>query len=225
MNPRSLLALLVGVALLFPVVSGSLAGAQEASQIPDSESVPLQPVDEFHVRVAAIRADLVARGLPSEILDRLDAFETRQAERIAEIARALGPEATREDIERALAAKPISREPILNPYPFRTFRIDRQLPRKPVSSFDQDRARAAYDLRALTLERESGASSSLLPEPDRAPSILVPHSNPAPGPEYVSQTDDIQFTQAIINKANELNHDPLKILNFVRGPIQYAFLL
>lgn len=42
-----------------------------------------------------------------------------------------------------------------------------------------------------------------------------------PGPEYLTETVEVKFTEAITKLAESLNGDPLKILNYVRNTIEF----
>ena len=51
---------------------------------------------------------------------------------------------------------------------------------------------------------------------------MVVNAIPAPGPEDLAETIEVQFTQKIQDLAAQLDHDPLKIYNWVRNNIEFA---
>ncbi|HEC11968.1 MAG TPA: hypothetical protein ENI80_01755 [Acidiferrobacteraceae bacterium] len=79
-------------------------------------------------------------------------------------------------------------------------------------------AMTKQDFRKLGLVQEDKpiqlASTTL------SPGMLVAQAD-SPGPEHLAPTEDVQITQAIIDKAQELNNNPVEIYNWVHNNIEF----
>ena len=55
---------------------------------------------------------------------------------------------------------------------------------------------------------------------DLDPAMLAQAAD-TPGPEHLQPTEDVQITEAVEDKAAELNHDPVRIYNWVRNNVEF----
>ncbi len=215
-----------------PVVEEPLSTTTE-ELLPTGKKFKKDPTLSPEEQLAAVRQHLLREKLPQEALDRLWAFEAKQA---------LGPREdgiftkiwnsvtsnTEEAKERKEAERVIKQEP------FKVDGFEGEINIAPANQYEKDFSEAKEQGRliqkvknliengtffnsnpARTKERKAGLLSRLL----GSKQAMADASNDPN--DYDNAGAEIVFTQAIQDKADELNHDPLAILNFVKNQVEY----
>lgn len=101
--------------------------------------------------------------------------------------------------------------------PFQNRKLKPKAPRMSKEAFEKDLTRTNQ-----TALPEKTKDVTFI---DHVMDTLVPNAHaasPPPTPEDLAETIEVKFTPDIIAKAAELNHDPVKIYNFVRNTIEYV---
>lgn len=175
------------------------------------------------------RSVIESNNLPPVILERLEAFETRQIQAIKELYANRTTTTTEADILDAFREEPHEQaETIHNPHPFRTKQLDPDAVEEAslsVREFErrygtQEDVSFLERVKNFSITRDTGSTQGGVGQ--TSPVIKESRPPQAPGSEFTAETEEIQFTQAIIDKAAELGNDPRAILNFVRNEIDFV---
>jgi len=187
--------------------------------------------------LAKTRAELMAKKLPSEIIQRHDAFaqnfEANLKALVADLDEAEqakpGQLQARVKAARDYLKKNIYRERHIpldpNKLPHRTPKIERKEPRLNKKDFERDflKPQKAEAPRKPILIASNGSLKGLLAsngEQDTA-NLIVAQATNQPTADDLAETIEVQFTQEIRDLAASLNHNSVKIYEYVRNNFEY----
>jgi hypothetical protein len=104
-----------------------------------------------------------------------------------------------------------------NNMPFQNRRLKPKAPRMDKESFERELKTSQVKKKSVNANKHAVL--------DKVLDLLTPSAEAAPAPPVpadLAETMEIQFTQDILAKAAELNHDPVKIYNWVRNNVEYV---
>jgi hypothetical protein len=148
----------------------------------------------------------------NELKANLDSVEKAKDEKAA--LKAI--EKTRKHLKRVEAPK--KHQPLdPNNLPHRTRKPTKQKPRLKKEEFERDFGKGKTSSRSQEpiLVASIGSLTGLL-------NLGIVGATDPPAPEDLAETIEVQFTPDITAKATELDHDPVKIYNWVRNNIEFV---
>lgn len=187
---------------------------------------------EIKKQFAATEKKLKSEGLPGEILNRHYEFVNKYESNLKElknnldaIAKARDRSEMEEKIERTKThlekVRPPKKHTPLDPnkLPHRSAGTVRREPRTSPEQFEKEHgAKKLTQLRKPILIASNGPLTGLLAHTP----VFYSQIPDTPTDADLEQTIEVQFTPAIQAKAAELNHNPVKIYNWVRNNIEYV---
>jgi len=194
--------------------------------------------DTIRGELARTRQELIAKELPAEIIQRHDAFaqnfETNMKSLVADLDEAEqaqpGQLQARVKGARDFLKKNIHRERHIpldpNKLPNSIPKIERKEPRLKKKDFERDflKPQKTEEKRKPILIAANGPLKGLLASNDQqnAENLIVAQATNQPTADDLAETIEVQFTQEIRDLAASLNHDPVKIYNWVRNNIEFV---
>jgi hypothetical protein len=221
-----------------PALEQEQATEAPAEAVAPAEEVPLLKTKfkkdnslSVEEQLAKVRQHLIDNKLPETAIERLDAFEKQQTENpkdgiIKKIFDFITGN-TKEAREADEAKKLMEREP------FKVENFDGKINTAPADDYEKKFEQAKehgnflQKVKNFLLDgtfynsdfdktKEKGGIISWLFGGEK---IYADASNDPD--DYIAEGNEIKFSQAIQDKADELSNDPLKILNFLRNEIEY----
>lgn len=181
-------------------------------------------------QLAAVRQHLIDNGLPQEIIDRVDAYQTAEQQRpqqpgffskITDFVTGNTDAAKEQAKAEALAKK----------QPFKVDTYSGSINTAGESSYSQNFSNKQERSKGLFQKIKNFFNNGTLKNLNfdntenttpfawlLGPKAFAVSDNPA---DYLAAGDEVTFSRAIQNKADALNNNPLSILNFVRNNVTY----
>lgn len=202
--------------------------------VPTGKKFKKSPYLSKEDELAAVRQHLTSEKLPRVALDRLDAFEAQQTKdpevkgffkKAFDFVTGNTAEAkAKKEAERLIKEKPFMVETFdgnINTASADTYKNDfsdgqeqTDLIQK-VKNLIKNGAFLNADFNTSGKDKKTGIVSWLF---GAEPAMADVSDNPN---DYLSEGNEVVFSQAIQDKADELNNNPLEILNFVRNNVTY----